>query len=600
VLHVTTRSTGGPATDAAAVLQLLAEGQLIAARRLIDVLAPGMPAASLPPDIAEALTAVAKQEKAFAALRKAGAAAHAAGDIETAAEKFHQAAQIALDDDQLSAVISSLPPGRPTDVVVSASPDGAGIRVFWKAGLGADGQTRYSVVRKVGSAPGDTRDGTVLMPETAETSHVDASPPVAVPLFYGIAATRGGTPSPLATGTTMLVPPVTRVQSASRPTSVTISWQTPRGASGVVVTETGPNGRRDVPVLSQGSATSANLVTGTTYTFDVVAHYAGPDGTTCASAAVRVSAIPRSEADPVKMLDVTAAASPTGQPEAQASWRPIAGYVIEIWYFPAAPRCGYGQRIPYAELESEGGIQLVGRTTATSNRATVTGSVPAGLSHYLAITRDAAEAVVGQTAMLGVCQPVENPKTERFADEVVVSWDWPEQESEVRAIWQGPGLSGERRIRRAEYQEQGGLRIRVGAGTSTIRLVTVVAVQGANWTSPERVVSVAGPSGTLRYQVVWPKRLFGRAKSLTIVFSSDDALDGLTMIIAAKSGRYLPVQSDGCVSLDRVVLALVNGTQTVQVPLPASLGDPYWVRCFAASGHSVMLKEPDHTSLRGH
>ncbi|MCX4090752.1 hypothetical protein [Nocardia sp. alder85J] len=580
------------------VLELITERKLRAARALYSALANNDAHAGS--DVmTQALTTLSRTEAQVDRLRAEAEQALRAGRVTAATELLGQAATLAEDDEALARLVASLPPAPPASLGLTAVfAPASGVRLFWPKSAGADEDTRYEVVRKAGSAPRDIRDG-VAIAATAATEALDAGAPVAEPLWYAVAARRGGEASPVTVAEIVLLPPVHDVVVTTEPTAVGVQWIAPANAVRTTVIRTDPDGRQHP--LSPGTSNSVSaqgLRTSQTYVFDLTAEYLGARGEVLAAAPVRVRAIPRRQAGPVTTLVVRPHRVTDAGAEVIAEWTAPPGSDVEIWRFPNRPGWAVGATVDHAALTAAEGARIPGVLHRTGEAVRLTATVPTGLCHYLAITPDRSAAIAGQAAALAICEPVTEARVERFGDQAVISWRWPRDDYRVEAVWSSGGQRGTARISRPEYLRNGGMRIEVGPAAARIGLSSIVESAEGRWSSPEVALRLDGASLHARYRMLWPARLIGRGP-LQIEFSADTATYGAVVLVQAQSGPYLPQRClESCV-VQRITLEIPPGEpQCVPVPLPP-LPKPYWVRCFAESPETLTLTGPPSDTLKG-
>ncbi|WP_067654763.1 hypothetical protein [Nocardia harenae] len=602
VLHcVDSASTRTSRDTPERVIELVTEGKLRSARALYSALC-NIDAHAGTEGMTQASNTLSRTERQVTALCAEAEDARREGRITAAAELLGQAAALADDDEALARLVASLPPAPPISLGLAAlfppaAPENS-VRLFWPKSSGADEDTTYEVVRKSGSAPRDIRDG-VAVATTAATEIVDAGVPVAEPIWYAVAARRGGEASPVTTAEITLLPPIRDVVVSTEPTSVGVQWVTPVGAARTVVVRTDPDGRQHT--ISPGRAATLradNLLTSETYTFDLTAEYVGPAREVLAAAPVRVRAVPRLKAGPVTDLYVRPVRFVDGRAEVVAEWVAPDGADTEIWRFPSRPGWAVGSTVEYSALTAADGTRLPGAVRREGATVRLTATVAAGLCHYLAITPDQSAAIVGGAASLAICEPVIEPRVERFGDQAVISWQWPRADYRVEAVWSAGAHHGSVRISRTEYVRNGGLRITVGPGAVRIGLSSIVESAEGQWSSPEVELRLDGAKLSARYRLLWPKRLLGRGP-LQIEFTADAPAGGAVVLVHAQSGSYLPQRAAENAVVQRITLDIPpDGPQLVAVPLPR-LPKPYWVRCFAESAEVLTLNDPPSDTLRG-
>lgn len=605
--------TGLERTDAARILSLfadrtksagftdvqakVADGKLKEARRLFDALVT-QASDSRSDQMDQARVALEGAEARLAALRESARKAVEDANIAAAAKALNDALTICTDDESLEDLLRTLPPSAPSNVVVTPSQDGRSAIVTWGPGFGTARDIRYRVIRKLGVTPKNAHDGEVVGQPTSATSCEDPRPPVAERVFYAVAASREGAFSPVAADEILIAPPVKDVKVTSDLTSITLRWDTPPGARSVKVTQTSPDGATtDVKVNAHSAATASGLQTGRTYTYILTASYTAADGSEVQSRPVRIEGIPRGSASPVPSLSLRQRSGEQGALYVEASWQEISGFVVEIWTFTQRPPWPFGSRISTTEL-AHMGRQLTGGDIGVGRRRGVRGAVEAGLRHYVAVTRDGPDAVIGQSQELGICPDLTGVHAERFNDWVVLSWDWPGEEFDVRVRWTGPGDSGETMITHVQYQQEGGLRLQVGTAGTRFNLCTVPAESKRKSASTEYRIEVPAAAALVRYDVVWHRRL-RRPADVTVTFTAENTIGPTGIVIVVKEGTVMPFGKDDGIAIFQGELDFrQERVHAVTRALP-KLGKHYWVRAFAVAPDEVRLFDPPTHDLRG-
>jgi hypothetical protein len=228
----------------------------------------------------------------------------------------------------------------------------------------------------------------------------------------------------------------------------------------------------------------------------------------------------------------------------------------------------------------------------------VRGAVEAGLRHYVAVTRDGPDAVIGQSQELGICPDITGVHAERFHDWVVLSWDWPGEEFDVLVRWTGRDGSGDTMITHVQYQQQGGLRLQVGTAGAQFSLRTVPAQSTREWPSTEYRIEVPAAAALVRYDVVWHHRPL-RPTDITVTFTAEDAIGPTGIVIVVKEGTVMPFgKNDGIALFQGDLDFRQERVQVVTRTLP-KLGRHYWVRAFAVGPDIMRLSDPPTDDLRG-
>lgn len=580
------------------VLVQVQDGSLKAARRLFDSLVAdaGQSESDL---MTKARTALEASERRLAALRSTAKSAVEAGDTETAAKALNDALTVCTDDETLVEMASALPPSSPLNVIATPIRDTAVVQITWEPGFGSTNDVQYRVLRKAGSAPRNAHDGDAVAHGVSTNRAEDPNPPLAIPLHYAVAASRGGAFSVSESDKITVLPPVRNVTTSSDLASISLRWEAPLGAHDVRVAQTGPDGQTTyLPVGHHGGAVSTGLETGSTYAFSVTTDYAAGGGRILSSEPVRVTAVPRGEAKPVPMLALQQRNAVRGEAEMEASWGEVEGFQVEVWSFSSRPAWAYGSRVAIADV-AKAGQQLTGEGIAGNRRQGIRGPLPSGLRYYLPITRDDGEAVVGTCEAFGVCPPLTAVTAVRFNEMVVLSWEWPGDEFDVRVRWTSREGSGETTISRPRYQEEGGLRIRSGNSDTRFVLETRAANSDGDWASSEHVVQVAGARPFVSYSVAWQKMLFGAPRSVTLTFQTESPMKPSGVTIVAKEGSVMPFNKDDGVPIFSGEIDLQSGSPVqMKVTIP-KLGRHVWVRAFSLVPESVRFVDPQTDQLKG-
>lgn len=602
VLSVDVGGVAKTAVTADAVRALLADGRLDAASHALSQLMATVGEDKARKEDAAALQTLVTQQRArIEELRAAAATAIRGNDIAKARTALLNAVTLDRENEDLARDLASLPPEPPNNVSAVEIPDDAGevkVRVSWQPGLGSDDETQYCVVRKVGATPRNSDDGTPIGRVTSNDI-VDDRPELVDETYYAVFASRGKSYSLPAAASITVVPGVARFTLSSTPTGVGGHWVNPPRTDEIAVMQIGPDGSRTrIPLSSPASFTSDGLVQGKRYRYEVIARYRTRAGMSVASKPVVAEAIPRAEARPVPSLSVQPMVTPEGMCRVEAHWSRQPSHEVQLWCFPQPPAWSYGTRVSAADLSGRG-RQLHGQGVDKAAVSNLVADVPAGLMHYVVVTVDGDSRVVGQTDHLGICDPVGNPRVERFGEEAVLSWDWPSADYSVRAVWSGPSTSGEATITKTRYDSSGGMRIRVGSGRSDIRLTTFIDHAEGQWQSPLRALSVEAASATISYAIVWQKKLFGSAGGFDVKVVADGDVSTADLVIGYRADRVMPSSMKRIDELQRHALHLTSGESvTYSVVLP-KMPKHYWVRCFLDATEGIRIVDPPTDDLRG-
>ncbi len=581
-----------PLSGYAEVTEALAEGAVRAARRLYESRFAAMGRVESP-DQKQAVDALKAVEEWLEKLLSTAAVAIAKGDVEQARKAVQEARTLCDDDPAVDDMARRVPPSVPVKAIATPAEGGHRVRVAWEPGLGDTAAVRYHVVRKVGVAPANATDGTVVVRSTSDLSVIDSEPPLAVSVHYGVSAVREDRFSPLCAASIRLLPPVRDVRVSCEPTAVHLRWSAVAAVRAVEVVQVAPDGVTcRVPSDPQMGATAARVVTGQTYTYLITAIYTGPDGVELRSETVRERGVPRGQAAVVETLSLAERAGAGGVPELEASWPAVNGYVVEVWHFARCPAWGIRSRVPMDEVRSHG-TQVTGRQLSDGARQAVRGPLGAGLRYYLAITRDGNDALVGASQAFGSCPSVTDVVVERFNDEARLRWTWPGDSYEVLVRWKASGGHGERRMSRSVYLENG-CRVQIGAGRAVFTFTTVAGDATTTWSSSETTYELPPASLVVRYEVQFRRRMLLPPRLATLIFSGA-GVNNVDVIVVGARGRVMPHDESSGVVLANVRLNPVANA-SLDVSLPSGSG-PLWIRAFSKTP-GIRLGDPPPSQMR--
>ena len=576
------------------VLSLVAAGSVKQARRAYLSLS-GRVAGSSSPEQQAAERSLSYAEERVEALRTVAKDAVTAGDLEAAARAYDEALTLCADDETLSAAARALPPAAPLRAVAVVSEDGSRVRLTWEPGYGSTDDVVYQVVRRVGSAPRNNLDGSVLASGLRTPGFEDTEPRVAEQAWYGIAASRGGGASPVAVADALALPPVGDVVATTDPTSITLRWTTPRAASRIEVLRIDSDGsEHHVPLDGPSATTVSDVRTGAAHTFLLTALYAASDGSTMRSSTERVTAVPRGTAAPVTSLSLEARPADRDLPVVAAAWPTVPGFDVEVWHADRPWDRVLGDRIPMAEIGRTAEL-LAGRSiSAPPGRAALEGVTKGGLRHYLAVTRDGDVGVVGAAKVFGSAPAVRNVHVERFGAEVVISWDWPGPTFDVEVTWDGPA-GGRRLLAASEYRSEGGCRVSLGSAGGHVSLCSVTSDPTGDvaWRSPSVELDVPGVSGEVPYDVRFRRRLAGPPRGATVRFTPDRGAS-FEVVVVASFSRFMPFDPTQGAVVSRS--AVSGDAPEVEVELPRGKGT-VWVRAFASTP-GIRLIDPSPARMK--
>jgi hypothetical protein len=478
--------------------------------------------------------------------------------------------------------------------------EGATARLFWQPAPGHDEGTTYAVTRTEHRAPAAAADGAAVH-RGAGLSCTDEHAPVARVIRYGVFALADGRPdSRPATAAITLLPPVSQLHADAAPSEVTLHWSAHPAVHQVRVTRTTP-GMPLAPVPVTGSSGRlTGLAEGQAQHFEVTAVYTGPDGAEMCSLSEQISVTPRSEAQPVPRLRVRPVET-AGSVRVRVAWAPVDKSEVRIHRSDTPPGWPMGARVTAEEMAGFG-HQLTGRRIPGPGGVTLEAEVPPGVHHLVPFSIGGTGIVVGGATAIGITDPVSNLAVTPFASYATLSWEWPRTSQLAEVSWEVDGEADTKVIGLAEYRTLGGVQVPLGRGPCTVEVRAMIVANGIQFTSPpvgavvDSVVDVA-----VRYTVSSTPALgpFG-GRSKLVVFTSDEACEGVHVRLVAQPGRVMPTSADhGFVLLD-TSLALQPGVPVPhRVTVPRAVRRPYWVRCFLVAGRARLIDPPVQSLKEG-
>ena len=243
------------------------------------------------------------------------------------------------------------------------------------------------------------------------------------------------------------------------------------------------------------------------------------------------------------------------------------------------------------------GRRLAGIAVGSGGREGVRGPAESGLRYYVAITRDGDDGIVGQRQEFGICPSLQGVHAERFNDVVLLSFEWPGKDFDVRVRWNGPGGAGETKVNYVQYREQGGIRINAGTAGARFVLTAQPADATQTWDSNRTTVDVPPAAAAVRYSVTWRRRPFRPVEAELTFAAAVPVRVGL--VVVGKEGAVMPFRATDGIVVERRELELRDPLeQTITVTLP-KLGRHFWVRAFSSHPDSVRLIDPPTPDLRG-
>ncbi len=549
----------------------LAGNRLRSAQRLV---------ASLPPDDPLRQSVGARDAEVTALIRSADQEL-AAGRPEQAARLLQEAIALACDDPQLAerqAAVAPPPPRR-----AAARVNGDHVLITWEASPALAGHVHYRVMRNEGHAPASPAEGTAVATQTERHHVADAEAPPGAALFYSVFAARGGNAwsSPAVTQSVVFTPDVSGVSVETSESTVVLSWRVNPATDTVLAVRTAsrpPQGLEDGTAVEASLAglTDTGLRTGTEYFYRIVASYRTPAGQRRSSAGIVVPAMPLPPPEAVSHLDVRA----SGQDSAGlvAAWVPPRYGQVRLALSDKPPRWPAGTRLTTEEVAGLRQVSGVPRRGADGHDLLEL-NLPAGRHYLIALTAAGRAVVVGDSAEIGLAEPVGELSALRMRDVVRLSWVWPGDATDAVVRWPG----GEHRCSRRVYEDEGGVTVNVGPAETLVEVRAVYSHPGGELTAPGVQASVPGRGITLNYRIHRVSRMHPRQRVVEVAAEQPAMLPPLVVVRA--TGPYAPDDPGEGEALARIERQPIQPGQPVRVTVELPRG-PAWLACFIDPGSS--------------
>jgi hypothetical protein len=584
VVSVLSETLRAPAGGLPKVTSLLEEGRLTAAQQALSTITGE--------DGAAARALVDRHVAQVRELRETAHAALNAGHEAEAREALRRATVLAVDDEALAAELLRIPQQPVLDL--TAQPDGVGVRVSWRVPASHPDGMRYRLVRREGRIPADATDGTPVTEDTA-TVATDRKAPAARTLGYAVFASGDGTTWSRPAGTTIeVLPPVHNVRLTDENGTVEGHWQVHPEAVAVQVRR-GTNGP-EVPVTGRSGFRDA-ATDGTDQRYSLTAVYSRADGTQVRSVPLLVRTTTHGRVQPVSALRVVAVEG-TDAPQVAISWRQVPDTQVVVRRAAEPAPWEFGAAVAVTDLSGYG-EELTGFAEDNGAWRTLTVAAPNGRFWYVPFTiAPDGDAVTGYGAELGVATPVSGLRHQRFGEELVLSWRWPESAGIAEVAWTSPTDSGRHQLTRQQYQEAGGFRTRCGRGEVSVAVRTVVRAESGDCFSPPVTGTVDERPPTVTYSVEQTRRPLVGGGTVRLRLTADRAVPACTVVLVVAPGVVMPRRPDDGRVLLRSTEELRPGVPVELTAELPKLRKPYWVRCFVADSDPVHLVDPPTRQLK--
>ncbi|QKW37371.1 hypothetical protein HUT06_27960 [Actinomadura sp. NAK00032] len=557
-------AAGGPAGRLRALLDA---GDVHAAAELADAAKIPLPGPGGEPPEEEALAAEARHRLDTALRLRETAAAEP--DPDRAFRLLADALRLVRDLPGAEHHQRRLPP-RPVPALhadADAGSAGAAVKLSWEASPSTAGEISYHVVRRVGRAPRDVRDG------EAVGGALDERPPVNVPVYYGVFAVRGeGVAAPAAAGPVVVRPEAGDVALTGGDGQVTGRWRCPAEAARVVVLRDG----RAVPAGRDGFR--ERVPNGRTLHYLVCAVYLDAAGREVMTDGVRASVTPTAPPEPV--YELSAAADDADPGLVRVRFAPPAHGAVELVLSDGPPPWPRSAVVPLEEVRRE-------------TRRLACTPVPGGLDvrpgaggWLLAVTVAEGTAAVGAYHRHVNLPPPRRLVAERRGAYVHVGFDWPADVTEVDLGYSVAGDERSEVVTRAAYDTQGGIRVPAPEDAAVALSVAAAGMVGGARVTGPAVTAALAARAVVHYDV----RRSGPPwrRSLTIRLTASRPLRVARLSLVLRAGRVMPHRPGDGDTLGAWEQVPVPGE--LSLAAPAASG-PYWLRCFA-DDDGVELSDP--------
>jgi hypothetical protein len=569
----------------------LAAGRLRSAQRLLSSL----------PAHDELRQVIAERDAEVTRLVRQADQELAAGRPEQAARLLYEAVTIATDDAVLAERLAALPPPPPRGA--SARVNGDQVLVSWEASPALAGRLHYRVMRGLGRAPASVAEGTAVVTQTDQHHAGDAEAPPGIGLFYSVFAARGGNSWSKAAVTQSLVfaPEVTEISVDTGETSIALSWRVHPGADGVVAVRAEgrpPLGTEDGTVVeaSLSGLSDAGLRTGTEYFYRIAASYRTPTGQRRSSTGIVVSAVPAPAPEAIASLEVRAPDGSDGSTAVAAAWAPPRYGQVRLVLSEKPPTWPPGTHLTLGEVAGLRRVPGIPRR-GPDGLDVLELSPPPGRHYLIALTTGGRDVVVGDSAEIGLVEPVRDLSASRMHDVVRLGWVWPEDATDALIHWPG----GEHRCSRRVYDDEGGVTLSVGPAETQIEVCAVYSRPGGDLTAPGVRATVTGRRLALNYRIRRTGRLHPRQRVVEIAAERPTTLPAL--IVVRSTGRYAPDDAAEGETVARIEPQSIMPGQPVSVTVELPKGAA-WLACFIdpgrseAAAHHVSLFPPPDEEMR--
>lgn len=525
----------------------------------------------------------------------------AGNKLEEARQAIIEAQRIDTEDESLHGKLDAIPPAPAGRLTASTATNK--VTLSWGKSVSTDVQ--YTVVRKTGSASSSPVDGEIIVQNTPALTAEDKKPLIAQVVFYTVFAQRAGQFSEAVSTKTEVYPrPDNLTAKANSSTSIYVSWTPLSEASSIAVAVFDSRGNiiREI-TTSASSMLLEHLTTGEKYTISLVAKYITPAGTVTSSN-VRVSAVPRENATPIKGIDHKSKES-----EIQLDWPSASsGFAVEAWVLPLNDNgMEFGDVVTADHLASLGGYRaaLVSQKEV-DGRTIYTIKAHQGILRVYPLVLVESGYLVGDYTSSGVIEPAKNITVEYFNDTIKLAWEWTGDTRQMELAWLDTHKQPHREIvSLASYRRNGGAIIR-GRNISNLTIAAVTKVDGETIISAPTAISLKQEN---KIEISYEQKIKGGGffskPSTTITARNTNGYKGTVPVSLCLSLKpYVPLSPDGCMVLERFTLdfsASDVATHTFEIPKTAiPKGTPqFWLVMFPQDTTETKINQPPTNQLKG-
>jgi hypothetical protein len=476
-------------------------------------------------------------------------------------------------------------PPPPTDLQ-AAWHEGA-VQLEWTSGANVAGVS-YAVLRKEGRvAPRDPDDGTQVA-SVRGTSCRDAVPATGRYYSYAVFARqdgqwskKGAKSEPVAA-----LPDVTNLEATVGDGSVTLTWDTPRGADRVIVRRglrppTGPGSGVEITVIGSDRAHDQPLENDRTYHYLVCCEYSPGNGRHAFSQGRSVTATPVKP--PEALTEVRARAD--GR-RAIIQFEPVPHGTASFVRCAEPPPVRPNQRLAATKLPQFGTLLV-----ATDPGMLVDVSPDPAAPFYASFVVAGDSAVAGPVVECAVAPPVEHLEAQSTGNGVELRWDWPDHSTAVvvarkAGAWpSGPEDPAAKivDVTRHAYRDAGGRYVdKPPANDERYHYVVYARVSQAKTralasgdSDGERATARVGQRGKLKYRVELSRKLplLGR-RCFRVHWEGEDLPDDFAGFVIMGNHQHPPGGVGEGMEIYRWRPAadspLPRGPQSASVPLGES------------------------------